>query len=97
MTPLQQAAYDIGAKGSESTDEDRLSFESWMRGHCWALSSHWDGNQYVSDDEKNGGFSAHAMGTRRLWAAWRDRGALSKVMMQSSATQKAAEIGKAMP
>jgi hypothetical protein len=75
--PSVESAHAMGAKGAEPIEAERLLFEAWMRGHCWALSSHWDGKQYVSDDEVNGGFSAHAMGTRRLWAAWRDRAALS--------------------
>ena len=75
--PTVENAYEMGAKGADPTESERLLFEAWMRGHCWSLSSHWDGQQYVSDDELNGGFSAHAMGTRRLWAAWRDRAALS--------------------
>jgi len=77
MTPLQQAAYDIGAKGSEPTEEDRLSFEAWMRGHCWKVEGDWNGRQYVHAHESTGFAHGGAMNTRRLWAAWRDRGALA--------------------
>ncbi len=74
----EEDAYEMGAKGAEPTEHERKLFEAWMRGHCWALSAYWDGRQYVSDEEEAGGFSAGAMATRGLWAAWRDRAALAQ-------------------
>ena len=74
ITP--EAAYDMGSKGAEPTEQERLLFEEWMRGHCWALCAHWDGKQYASDEETNGMVSMQAMVTRRLFGAWRDRAAL---------------------
>lgn len=73
----QDAAYEMGAKGAPATEAERLLFEAWMRGHCWALSATWDGKTYLSDEEQGGMLCPRAMTTRRLWAAWRDRAALT--------------------
>lgn len=73
----QDAAYEMGAKGAPATEAERLLFEAWMRGHCWALSATWDGKTYLSDAEQGGMLCPRAMTTRRLWAAWRDRAALT--------------------
>lgn len=73
----QEAAYEMGAKGAPATEAERLLFEAWMRGHCWALSATWDGKTYLSDAEQGGMLCPRAMTTRRLWAAWRDRAALT--------------------
>lgn len=75
--PTEQQAYDMGAKGAPATDAERLLFEAWMRGHCWALCATWDGKCYRSDAEQNGNIDPRAMNTRQLWASWRDRAALS--------------------
>ncbi len=75
MVTLEQA-HDMGANGAQPTEEERLLFEAWMRGHCWALSATWDGRGYRSDAEQGGDVSPPAMRTRQLWAAWRDRAAL---------------------
>lgn len=77
--PSVAAAEAMGAKGGQAGEGERLAFEAWMRGHCWALCAHWDGKQYISDEETNGCVSMHAMVTRRLWAAWRDRAALARL------------------
>ena len=76
-TPTEQHAYDMGAKGATATEAERLLFEAWMRGHCWALCATWDGKCYRSDAEQGGDIDPRAMNTRRLWAAWRDRAALA--------------------
>lgn len=75
--PTEQQAYDIGAKGAPATDAERLLFEAWMSGHCWALCATWDGKCYRSDAEQGGNIDPRAMNTRQLWAAWRDRAALA--------------------
>ena len=75
-TITEEAAYQMGAKGAEPTEVERLLFEAWMRGHCWALCATWDGKGYRSDAEQGGDLDPRAIGTRRLWAAWRDRAAL---------------------
>ena len=72
----EQQAHDIGAKGAEPTEAERMLFEAWMRGHCWALSATWTDGHYSSDAEQGSNFDPHAMRTRGLWAAWRDRAAL---------------------
>ncbi len=76
-TPSVEAAHEMGATGAPATEPERLLFEAWMRGHCWALSATWRGTQYKSDCEEGGNLDPRAMQTRRLWAAWRDRAALS--------------------
>jgi hypothetical protein len=75
--PTPEAAHEMGAKGGPVVEAERLAFEAWMRGHCWALCATWTGTQYRSDDEASGDVNPHAMRTRQLWAAWRDRAALS--------------------
>jgi hypothetical protein len=75
--PTIEAAHAMGASGSPAVEAERLAFEAWMRGHCWALSAVWTGTQYVGTAEHSGHVCPHAMGTRRIWAAWRDRGALA--------------------
>lgn len=76
MTPSIEAAYEMGAKGGPVVEAERLAFEAWMRGHCWALCATWDGKTYRSDSEQGGHVCQSAMNTRRMWAAWRDRAAL---------------------
>lgn len=71
-----EAAHDLGTKGAEPSEAERLLFEAWMRGHCWALSCEWDGKQYTNDVERGGNLCPHAIRTRQLWAVWRDRAAL---------------------
>lgn len=75
--PTKEQAYDMGAKGAPATDAERLLFEAWMRGHCWTLCATWDGKGYRSDAEQSGNIDPRAMNTRQLWAAWRDRAALT--------------------
>lgn len=70
-----EGARAMGANGGHAVDAERLAFEAWMRGHCWALCATWTGTQYRSDDEASGYVNPHAMRTRQLWAAWRDRAA----------------------
>lgn len=76
--PSQELAKRYGeGKDAQATEADRLAFEAWMRGHCWALCATWRGNQYQSDAEEAGRLCPDAMRTRMLWAAWRDRGAVA--------------------
>ncbi len=76
--PSVEAAEAMGANGGQAGDGERLAFEAWMRGHCWALCATWDGKQYRSDAEQGGDVDPRAMRTRQLWAAWRDRAALAR-------------------
>lgn len=75
--PSIEAAEAMGAKGGAGIEAERLAFEAWMRGHCWSLCATWDGAGYRSDAEQGGNICPHAMKTRGLWAAWRDRAALA--------------------
>lgn len=80
--PSRLAAYAMGERGAKASgvphnEDERIAFEAWMRGHCWALSATWRGTQYTSDSEQGGDIDYRAMATRRLWAAWRDRAALA--------------------
>ena len=76
-SPSIEAAYAMGAKGGPVVEAERLAFEAWMRGHCWALRAEWNGSQYLGSSEQGGNFCPHAMMTRKLLAAWRDRAALT--------------------
>lgn len=86
----EQAAHDMGAKGAPATEAERLLFEAWMRGHCWALSATWNGKEYRSDSEHPGHVDPLAMRTRGLWAAWRDRAALAAAPQPPVAAQEPA-------
>lgn len=77
QAPSTEAAHAMGANGGQTVDAERLAFEAWMRGHCWALGATWTGTEYRSDGEQGGWPDPQAMATRRLWAAWRDRAALA--------------------
>lgn len=78
MKITEHAAYQMGATGAEPTEYERLLFEAWMRGHCWKVCGEWNGKTYVADSEDGGSYVDHgAMLTRQLWAAWRDRAALT--------------------
>jgi hypothetical protein len=70
-------ALRLGKEGAPPTEAERLLFEAWMRGHCWALCATWNGKQYVSDAEQGGNVDPRAINTRQLFAAWRDRAALA--------------------
>jgi hypothetical protein len=79
-SPSVEAAREMGAKGGPVVEAERLAFEAWMAGHCWSLSAHWTGKGYKSDSESSAHVDPGAMRTRQLWAAWRDRAALSASM-----------------
>ena len=73
-----EQAHEMGAKGAQPTEAERLLFEAWMRGHCWMIHGDWDGTTYVHAAERNlRQVHPGAMNTRQLWAAWRDRAALA--------------------
>lgn len=74
-----EAAQKMGAKGGEPTEEERLLFEAWMKGHCWFIGGVWDGKTYSNPKEQGMFIDPNAMDTRRLWAAWRDRAALTRI------------------
>lgn len=69
-------ARNMGAKGAEPTEAERILFEAWMAGHCWAVGGEWDGQSYRNKPEHAGHCDTQAMLTRQIWAAWRDRAAL---------------------
>jgi hypothetical protein len=71
------AAHEIGKHGGPVVEAERLAFEAWSRGHCWALCATWDGKQYRSDAEQGCIVDPRAVTTRLLFAAWRDRAALA--------------------
>jgi len=78
--PTVAAAQEMGKHGGRVVEAERLAFEAWMRGHCWAYPNTWDG---ISYGDRKGYKSTHgldpvAMDARRLWAAWRDRAALAR-------------------
>ena len=73
-----EEAEAMGAAGGPASEPERLAFEAWMRGHCWALCATWDGTGYRSDAEQGGRYCPDAARTRMLWAAWRDRATLAQ-------------------
>lgn len=75
--PSIEAARAIGEKGSPPIEAERLAFEAWMQGHCWVVGGVWDGITYRHPAETGAFIDAQTMLTRQLWAAWRDRAALS--------------------
>ena len=75
--PSEEAAAEMGANGGHVVEAERLAFEAWMRGHNWSLCATWSGNGYLGKREQGGAVCPHAMRTRMMWAAWRDRAALA--------------------
>lgn len=83
VTPTIDAARLMGAKGGPTIEEERLAFEAWMAGHCWALGATWNGTEYRGSSESPNFVCPHAMRARQLWAAWRDRAALHAEMSRA--------------
>lgn len=83
--PTVEAAREMGAKGGPVVEAERLAFEAWMAGHCWAVSPTWNGKTYddSEEDKKRKLLDPLARTTRMLWAAWRDRAALSSLRPQA--------------
>lgn len=52
MITVEQA-HEMGAKGGPADEHERLLFEAWMAGHCWAIQGDWDGTTYVHESERN--------------------------------------------
>lgn len=75
--PSIEAAYEMGAKGGPAVEAERLAFEAWVRGHCWTLGAEWDDGGYKDPIENVNFVTQQGMDARRMWAAWRDRAALS--------------------
>jgi len=57
-------AEEMGANGSPHSEPERLLFEAYCKGHCWAVGE-WNGQHYVD------------MADRIRFAYWRDRAALA--------------------
>lgn len=89
---LEALAHELGAKGSPANEPDRLAFEAWMRGHCWALSATWIDGGYLGDRESKGRYCADAARTRMLWAAWRDRGELARRLQPARVSHTDASV-----
>lgn len=75
----EEQAHAMGAKGAPPTEAERLLFEAWMHGHCWAYPDTWNGVTYMDTAPWVAAKmpDPYAMQTRKLWAAWRDRAALA--------------------
>lgn len=73
----------IGAKGAKATEEDRATFEAWMRGHCWRVCGVWDGTTYGRETETGEFIDPDVSLTRMLFAAWRDRRALERAFNEA--------------
>ncbi len=81
-SPSIDDAYAMGANGGPAVESERIAFEAWMRGHCWSMSATWDGSSYRGFGENGKYVCQEATRTRQLWAAWRDRAALSSQKAQ---------------
>jgi len=79
MAPSIESARKMGEEGGPAVEAERLAFEAWMDGHCWALCAEWNGTAYVEMCEIGDFISPNATHTRGLWAAWRDRAALARM------------------
>ena len=80
--PDIEAARKMGEEGGPAVEAERLAFEAWMDGHCWALCAEWNGTAYVEMCEIGDFISPNATHTRGLWAAWRDRAALARMAVR---------------
>lgn len=60
-----EAAYLMGATGAPHNEQERLRYESYMRGHCWQVGV-WNADKRHYEDMTN----------RMLFAVWRDRAAM---------------------
>ena len=81
--PSVDDARAMGQQGGPADEAERIAFEAWMIGHNWMPPSvQWTGSIYGSayrSAAEDGLFiDPEAVRTRMLWAAWRDRAALSK-------------------
>lgn len=91
QVPTLEDAHAIGASGGQTMEAERLAFEAWMRGHCWALCATWTGSGYIGKGESvsEGRYVCRAaMATRRMWAAWRDRAALARLKTPNVAIKR---------
>ena len=86
----------MGAKGGPSNEAERLAFEAWMHGHCWALCATWDGAGYRGDAEQSGRYCPDAARTRGLWAAWRDRDVLAALQSEKARAELYKEADESM-
>ena len=82
--PSVDDARAMGQQGGPADEAERIAFEAWMIGHNWMPPSvQWTGSIYGSayrSAAEDGLFiDPEAVRTRMLWAAWRDRAALSKL------------------
>jgi len=83
--PSVEDARKIVAVGGPTDDAERLAFEAWIVERCWDMQCvRWDGSGYRSPA---------AIIERRMWAAWRDRAALSK-LLQTYYNESAEDIAK---
>lgn len=94
--PTIDQARRLGEKGSPARESERLLFEAWMRGHCWAIGGAWNGKQYKASDEDGSRVNQQAMLTRMLWAAWRDRGTLADDQLRAYGDKRAREAVEAL-
>ena len=80
--PSVEGARKMGEVGGPAVDSERIAFEAWMEGNFWTIYATWDGKQYATAEEaaSRGRYTSQdAMRMRMMWAAWRDRAALSKL------------------
>jgi hypothetical protein len=74
-----EAAQRMGEHGAPHNEAERLLFEAYMKGHCWAVGT-WLPDKGHYDD----------MMSRMLFAVWRDRAALAAEVEKRTAEAEAA-------
>jgi hypothetical protein len=77
VSPSEDAAFAMGQTGGQPSEAERLAFEQRIRGHSWLVAGEWNGSTYDDRPGREGWHDNNTMITRMLWAAWRDRAALS--------------------
>ena len=82
--PSVDDARAMGQHGGPADEAERIAFEAWMIGHNWMQPSvQWTGSiygpAYRSAAEDGLFIDPEAVRTRMMWAAWRDRAALSNL------------------
>ncbi|WP_434715622.1 hypothetical protein [Paraburkholderia sp. A3RO-2L] len=76
MQVTLEAAQRMGENGAPHNEDERLLFEAYMKGHCWAVGTWLPEKGHYAD-----------MGSRMLFAMWRDRAALAEEAACSSHTE----------
>lgn len=67
MIPTKDDAFRVGRTGAKVDSYDRMLFEEYMKGHCWAVGNWIEDHQQYDD-----------MWSRVAYAIWRDCASIYK-------------------